>query len=492
MTKKSQDKTLIASDSIFQINQVDLRLLFEHSSDVHFHPLKLNNTEILLLYCAGMIEQNFLNEQIIPALDHFLQKNEVSSLKQESYLDTLHLSEVRYITSKDELITAIYTGYGLFHFKNDHSILSIKMENKPQRTPEETSMEVTIKGPRDNFIEDITVNMALIRKRLPTNSLRSEQFTVGVRSKTAVQVVYIDDVVDKEILGKVKKQIEKIEIDAIYSGFQFMQLVENKLTLFPLHDYTGRPDFVVRSLITGRIIILIDGIPYAIITPANFFLLLKSAEDLENPPLASSFGRLIRILGIFLAAFAPGFWVAITAFHPNQLPLTLLATVIQSRTGIPLSAAMEAMIMLLLFDLFREAGLRLPISIGQTLSVVGGLIIGDAAIRAGLTSPSMLVVIAASSVATFTLVNQSLIGIVSLIRFFVLLLSSFFGFLGFFVSGFAIILFLANIRAFGVPYLQLATRFNFLNAIKTILQLPATINKKRSNMFDSKDPTRRK
>lgn len=465
--------------------------LFENCSDIHFKKLHFREKECLLLYCIGMIDLHYLNDQVIPELEKFICHYDLTYLKNTSKLDVLHLQDVKKIHTKEELIKSVFSGFGVLYFNHSDLLLGVNMESKPQRKPEESSLEVSIKGARDNFIEDIAVNMALIRKRLPTNSLRSEEFSVGKRSKTAIKVVYMYDIADKNMLEEIIERIKSIDIDAIYSGHQLMTLIDQKVSFLPTHDYSGRPDWIVKALVTGRIALLIDGIPYAVIVPVNFLLLVKSPEDTEYSSLYGSFSRSIRLMGSFMAAFLPGFWVAITSFHPSQMPLSLLATVVESRKGIPLPSALEAILMLLLFELFREAGLRLPIAVGQTLSVVGGLIIGDAAIRAGLTSPSMLVVIAASSVATFTLVNQSLVGIVSLIRLYILIMSSFFGFFGFFLSAFSVVLYMANIRTFGVPYLQMATRISFSDFIKSFFQMPVIFQKYRPNMINSKDKTRK-
>ena len=201
-----------------------------------------------------------------------------------------------------------------------------------------------------------------------------------------------------------------------FSGDLLMERVNKNSKLFPKFDYTGRPDYAVQALARGRFIIFVDGVAYAVVTPVNLFLLLKSAEDNEYPIIFSSLERLLRIFGILIGLLLPAFWLALTTYHQNQLPLQLLATVVQAKSGLPLPSSLEMLLMLLMFELFREAGLRLPSVIGGTISVVGGLIIGDAAIRAGVTSPEMIVVIAISTIASFTLVNQSLVTSVSILR----------------------------------------------------------------------------
>lgn len=244
-------------------------------------------------------------------------------------------------------------------------------------------------------------------------------------------------------------------------------------------------------MLSGRIIILVDGVQYAIIAPVNLAFLLKSAEDSENIYLYNSFERVIRILGILIAVFVPGLWVALISFHQNQIPIAFLGTIIESRKGVPLPAAIEAIFMLFLFEFFKEAGLRLPLAIGSTLSVVGGLIIGDAAIRAGLASPLMIVLIATSSVATYTLVSLSIHGIVSILRFFVIIISSFFGLYGFFVAMFLIVLYGANIQTFSVNYLSVPETFNFKQILQTVFRLPEVKYKKRPDLLSTDDDTKK-
>lgn len=298
------------------------------------------------------------------------------------------------------------------------------------------------------------------------------------------------DITNEEIVKTIEEKLKKIKVENVYSGKQLMEFIDKKVSFFPRYDYTGRPDFIVQSLLTGRVAILIDGIPFSIITPANLFLLFKSAEDVEYTFFYNFIERFFRITGFMLSILLPGFWVAITSFHQNQLPLSLLATVVQSRLGIPLSPAFEAFIMLFLFELFREAGLRLPTSIGQTLSVVGGLIIGDAAIRAGIASPAMMVIMASSVVAGFTLINQTLIGALTILRFFVLILSSLLGFFGFFLSIFFFGLYLSSIRIYGIPYLAPFDTTSGKSMFETFFKVPFLLYNKRPRFLSPKDETR--
>ncbi|SDM51009.1 GerA spore germination protein [Fictibacillus solisalsi] len=473
------------------INEEVLRTLLGKCEDIQFVPFFFNQQKVVLIYCEGLISNEMLYKVVPDRLEAFF--NEVKGdPTEEDFAKRLHLPSVTTIKSKDQAVSEIFAGKLFIDAGLENTVLSIDISDKPQRNPEETKNELTVLGPRDNFIEDLTVNMALIRKRLRTPTLLTKSFEIGRRTRTKISLLYMEDISNKDILAQIMDKITTIDIDGIFSGTQLEELFnKSPYALFPRHAYTGRPDFAVQSLLNGRFIILIDGTSYAFITPINLFYLLKGSEDKETTYIYSSFERMIRIIGLSSAAFLPGFWVALTAFHQNQLPLTLLATVVESRRGVPLPTTLEAIFMLLLFELFREAGMRLPTGVGQTLSVIGGLIIGDAAIRAGLTSPAMLVVIAGSTIATFTLANQALIGTVSLIRFFVIICVSFLGFFGFFISIFFVLTYIGNIRTFGLPYFGLVTRIDLTNMLKSAFRLPETKKDKRPNMLNPQDSTRK-
>lgn len=495
MFKKTKKRPTIPSNksskpSDFSPNEGYLRQLFAESADVFFESYTFRTAQpinVTITACEGLVDTESLNRLVYERLDTFFKKFPDNLPSPDTILHSLHLPIIKEVHNEGDLISDIFSGKAIILFHGYNQLFSIGISNRPQRKPEETATETTIKGPRDNFIEDVIINAALIRKRLRSKSLQNEQFEVGRRSLTKVSLLYVKDAANPEIVKGIVEKIKQIDVDGIYSGNQLMELIEKPAPLFPRYDYTGRPDTAVQSLLKGRIILLIDGISYAIITPANLFLLLKTGEDNEYNSAFASFERLLRIFGFFVAALLPGFWVAVTTFHQDQIPLILLATVVEARRGLPLPSSLEAIVMVIMFEIFREAGMRLPPSIGTTLSVLGGLIIGDAAIRSGLTSPAMLVVISGSIVATFTLVNQSLIGAISVLRLLSILFASFLGLFGYFFSLLFILIHLSNMRTFGIPYLDLTANINLKNLLKEMLRLPAKQIKSRPSMFDPED-----
>ncbi|MFC9539657.1 spore germination protein [Lysinibacillus sp. NPDC056959] len=472
-----------------ELNLKSLKSLFQRSADVVFQEYFFQQHKVHLIKCEEMINERLLQTVIVQRIQSLFTATS-DELLAEHIQNHLHIPHLQRITSKDEAITRVYKGHVLLYFEDMDLLYSSYIAKKPNREPKETTLELVIKGPRDDFIEDVLINIALIRKRLPTNSLSVETYELGTRSKTTVAVLYLEDVVNKKMLEKIKIQLQRVDADVIFSGDILMERIGQSDKILPKHDYTGRPDFAVQALSRGRIIIVVDGVPYAIITPVNVMLLFKSGEDNEYPIIVSSMERLLRIVAILISVLLPGFWFALTTFHQEQLPFILLATVVESRTGLPFPSILEILMMLFMFELFREANIHLPNVISGSISVVGGLIIGDAAIKSGVTSPSMIIVIATSSIAAFTLVNQSFASAMSILRVIIILASAFFGLFGFFISVFFILLYIANLRVLGVPYLNMGANLDWPDIKKSLVRLSPSGYSKRPKFLNVQDETK--
>ncbi|MGM9949640.1 MAG: spore germination protein [Lysinibacillus sp.] len=477
----------------------DLKRVFQKTGDVKFQYFAFQQDTVHIITCEAMINEQLLYKQVLPELKKHLDGDAANESKdmeeKQGALKNLEASLVLPQLKKvDDLASCerlLFTGQCLMYFMNQRVLLVTNISQKPNRQPEDTSLEVPVKGPRDNFIEDLATNIALVRKRLPTSTLVVDKMQIGVRSKTEVAILYFDDIADKEILSNIKAQLEKVDVDIVFSGEILFETINKKVSFFPKTEYTGRPDFAIQALIRGRYAIFIDGTTYAILLPTNFFLLLKTGEDNEYPAVYTSFQRAIRLSGIVFGLLLPAFWLALTTFHQNQIPLQLLATVVQANTGLPLPSVLEMLLMIFFFELFREAGLRLPSVIGGTISVVGGLIIGDAAIRAGITSPAMVVVIAISTISGFTLVNQSLLASVTILRIVFVIITSFFGLFGFFSCIYFTLVYLSQIKTFGVPYLNIGSDLEPKAILKSLFRLEGEKYKKRPKMLKPNDKTRR-
>jgi hypothetical protein len=466
----------------------ELLQLFRNSADIKIEKYELGDAEhlqiVYLFYCEGLSAIKPINEYLLPRLTHLIDNDFSMELDKKIKLARIH--------EKEDIIDRVFSGELVFYFEQLNVLYAIDTAEPPHRLPEESNTEISIKGPKDAFVEELTTNVALVRKRLRSNSLCYEQFTIGKRSRSKVALLYIQDITNTEIVDDVRSRLQRIELDLLFSSSQLEEILsDTSRSLFPLLHYTTRPDFVVDCLARGRFAVIVEGAPTAVIGPANLTLLLKTPEDFYIPFYMSTFGLLFRFAGLVISIFLPGFWAALASFNMEQLPYPFVATISLSRIGLPMPAPLEGFLMIALFELFREAGERLPKAVGQTVAVVGGIVVGDAAIRAGLASTTFLVIAAITAVSSFTLVNQSLVGTVSILRIFVLLCGSTLGIYGFTLAVIAIVVYLSSLKSFGVPYLAPLSPVNWRDLVMALIRKPWYLKKRRPETLQTIDSTRK-
>ena len=480
-----------------ELNESVIHVWFEGCKDVKIMKRKLseesNTTTVLLVYCQHLIDTTKLKQAIAPELCQDLLHSSFENLNILASNSQFPVTMLEIENSNENVSRMLFEGKILIIFQEYKRGYTIDIEKLPTRSVEQSNTEMTIRGSRDGFVEELSTNIGLIRKRLKTSSLSYDEFIIGERTQTKVGLLYLKDVASQDMIDQVRLKLKEIKVDGIVSSAQIEEFITNdQFTLFPLVEYTGRPDYAVNCLLHGRFILLVEGSPTATIAPVTFPFFVNAAEDQHYFYLFSSFVRLLSLFGIAISIFLPGFWVALVTYHPDQIPYTLLATLSLSREGIPFPAPLEGLIMITLFELLRQAGLRIPAAFGQTLSVVGGLIIGQAAISSGFVSPSMVVMIAISVVSTFTLGNQSFTGTLSILRYVVFLLSSFFGIVGFIFSILVIVIHVANLRSFGLPFLAPYSPPVFSSMLPSTFRIPFTKMKKRPKELHTYDNTRQR
>lgn len=446
----------------------------------------------MLIYCGGMVDQKQLPQFVIPRLEQISGELQAGSEGHLAALSALPLSPVE---DKDDWLTTttrlVFSGQLIVVHLRQNSIYTMDISDLPGRNPEESAMEPSIKGPRDGFTEDLEMNIALVRKRLRTHSFCVELFNKGKRGQTKLALLYVQDIIDPGILKEIRSYIEMVDQDAIIGTSMVERMVIGKKlkSLFPVSDTTGRADYTAESLLNGRFVLMSDGSPMATIAPVTLFGLLKSAEDDNMPFHIVGMQRILRYIGLLISLFLPGFFVGLTSFNLDQVPLPLLATIANTRQGLPMPVGLEAFLMLVMFDIFAEAGRRLPRAIGQTVTVVGGIIIGDASIRAGVTSPTVIVMISISIISSYTLVDPILNGTVAQVRFVILAAASFFGLFGFMMAFLLLLVHLSSLEHFGVPYLSPVSPFNPRDFIGGILMRPSMNRVHRPDVLDTVDQT---
>lgn len=394
-------------------------------------------------------------------------------------------------TDIDKIIDAILDGQVAFFADGEERVMLFPIRQVEVRQIGEATNESVIRGPKEAFVEDIATNLTLIRRKLKTPALKVERMTLGRLTKSSVMIVYIDTVCKPKLVEEVKLRMSRIDIDGVLSSHYIEEFIEdNPYSPFPQVIYTERPDTMSAALLEGRVGIICDGSPNPIVVPATMTMMLQSAEDYYQRFIASTWIRWIRFMFLTISLLLPSFYIAVTTFHPEMMPPTLLITVAASRESVPFPAIVEAFAMELAFEGLREAGLRIPKTIGQTISIIGALIIGQAAVQAGLVSTPMVIVVSITGVASFIIPHYELGLTFRLLRFPIMLLATTFGLFGMIIAVFLIYLHLVTLRSFGTPYLAPIAPFNRKDLKDTLLRAPWWKMRTRPHLYGVGNRTR--
>lgn len=425
--------------------------LLEENADLYAERNVLDGKQTTWIFQRSMIDRRALRSVRV----HLLEVCSDSAFDGPRFAAMTGAIRLSPEMSPDEAAYRLFSGELLISLPWIPAAYAVDVSGIPGRSPEEAAMDSSIRGARDGFVEEIETNVALLRKRIPASLMRLEYFTVG-ETHNRIALLYITDRIGPETLQRIRGQLAGLREVTLEGGNTRLEgLIQGRQTsLFPLIDVTGRPDFAVEKLLRGRFVVIFDGAPTVTIGPITLGELSLSPEDSYYPYFVAVAGRLTRYAGFLLTIFLPGFYACLLMYHQDQIPFRLLATIGLARTGVPVPAVVEMLIILFLLDTLREAGARLPRAIGNTITVVGGIIIGEAALRSGLMTPSMLAIAALAVVAGSTLVNPSLQGTVRVARLFVLLLSAVAGMFGFMISLLAFVTYMLGLESFGETYMQ--------------------------------------
>lgn len=345
------------------------------------------------------------------------------------------------------------SGDTIFLVENVDKCIVVGSRSGPSRGIDEPKTESVIRGPRDGFTEIMKLNTVLVRRRIKDHKFKVKFKQVGRRSRTTVAVLYIEDIVDPKLLNEVEKRLDNVDIDAVLDSAILENLIEdNYLSLFPQVENTERPDSVAASIYEGRIALIVDNSPFALIVPATIGTLLQSSEDYYTRWIEASVIRLIRIIAVVLAFLPPALYIAITSYHPGLLPTKLIYFLAASRINVPFPSVVEAFLMELTMELLREAGTRISGPIGTTIGIVGGLIIGQAAVEAGIVSPLMIIIVAVTTIATFAIPSYELAAGLRLLKFILIIISGVLGLYGIILGVILVMTHLINLNSFGIPY----------------------------------------
>ncbi|KPV41829.1 spore germination protein [Alicyclobacillus ferrooxydans] len=460
------------------VNIDSFRTVFHKASDIVFYQFTLyDNRDACLIYCEGMADSQHIDAYILQPLTRAkitkIQDSERNLPTKELQKVYLAISESMEVKTIPEGIDAIMRGYVLLLVNGDSTAIGSSIVKRKERGIEEPNTEAVIRGPREGFNENIGTSISLVRRRLPTPDLIVESQEIGLYTKTSVAILYIEGIADPEVIEELHKRLERLEMDSVIDSGYLEELIEdNPFSPFPQIQNTERPDVVAASLLEGKFAILTDGSPFALLAPINLWMSLQAAEDYYERYLIVSSLRLLRYLFLNFALLLPALYVAITTFHQEMLPTKLLLSVAAAREVTPLPAVAEALIMEITFEALREAGVRLPKTVGSAISIVGALVIGQAAVAAGIASAPMVIIVSITGIASFCIPRFNFAISIRMLRFPLIILAGTIGLFGVVVGVLAIAIHLCSLRSFGKPYLSPVTPFNGSGFLDTFVRSP--------------------
>ncbi len=354
----------------------------------------------------------------------------------------------------DDLYNGLLSGETVILVDGFSKAIIFSTKGWPSRGVGSAETEIVVQGPKDALTENLRSNTAIIRRRIKDINLKVKQMSIGRRSKTNVGILYLDDVVRPKILRDVEKRLKNIDIDAILDCGYINQLIgEDWLSPFPQTQITERPDKAASAIYEGRIVILVDNSPFAIIVPTTLITFYQASDDYYQSWQIASLTRFLRYIAGFIAIALPGIYIALSVFHPSMIPMQLVYKMAETRNNVPFPAVIEVLIMEIAFELLREAGLRLPRPVGSAIGIIGGLIVGQAAVEAGIVCHSVVIVVALTGIASFVIPNYSLASGYRIMKFLIIVFSAILGLFGFWAAMIIILIHLASLKSFGIPYL---------------------------------------
>ncbi|NLW00856.1 MAG: spore germination protein [Clostridiales bacterium] len=432
---------------------------FGHDSDLVVHYFKLQN--IRGLVCANIYIKSLVDKRTIDSLSI-----ELSSLKCKWLCDNTDLNidmlmnclaglrDAREGSDYEAIYTELLSGNTVFLVDGCEKFLVVNTNSDEGRPVEEPSSQTVIKGPKDGFTERINSNILLIRRRIRSKDLRVEYLSVGSETKTTVGLMYIYKIAREEIVEEIKNRLDKIEIDGVLESGYIEELIkDDRYSIFPTILSTEKPDSVAAALLEGRVAILVDGTPYVLTAPALLIEFLQSSEDYYHHYIVSSMIRFLRIVSSLFALLVPAAYIAIITFHQEIIPTPLLVSIAAQREGVPFPALLEALIMETTFEVLREAGIRMPRAIGPAISIVGALVLGQAAVEAGFISAVMVIVVSITAISSFAIPNYEMSNAIRLLRFLLMIMAGVLGLYGILMGLIILTLHLCKIKSVTVPYL---------------------------------------
>ncbi|MDX8046448.1 spore germination protein [Gracilibacillus sp. S3-1-1] len=496
----TENISITYQQSIFadlKTNKEHLLNILGNSSDIIFRNLQLGKelTNAMIIFIDGLTDKETIQHYLLNPLMEITKKQQVpnNSSLYDFVEQTITTAELTEIPDFKLLLDHLLTGDAILFIDGATKALAVGSKGAKERNVEAPTTQQVVRGPKDSFTESIHANTALIRKRIKDPNLWFESFTYGTKTNTEVIIAYVQGIVNPDIVEEVKARLAQIDIDAILESGYIEELIQDETyTPFPTMLNSERPDAISVGLLEGRVAIIVDGTPFVLLVPALFTDFFKSTEDYYQRSDISSLIRLLRFIAFFLALLTPSTYIALTTFHQEMIPTTLLVSLAAQREGIPFPAIVEALIMEITFELLREAGIRLPNPIGSAISIVGALVLGQAAVDAGIVSATMVIVVSLTAISSFIIPNYNLAISVRILRFGFMLLAATLGLFGIFLGLLLLGLHLTSLRSFGIPYLSPLAPFITVDQQDTVIRVPIWKKSTRLRLINQRNIIREK
>lgn len=455
-------------------NVANIREALDNSSDliVRFIDHAGRPGALALLYIDGMSKSQTINESILDPLTSS-QSGPVPEAIKDRVKQAISIANIQETNTLPAILSALVSGRTVIAIDGGSSALLLDTKQIESRTISEPTTQTVIRGPKDCFTENLRTNTSLVRARIQSPKLRLEQTKIGDVTQTAVEIMYLKDIADEGIVTEVRRRLQNIQIDGILeSGYIESFIQDKQQSPFPTVLNTERPDIVAGNLLEGRVAIFISGTPFVLIVPVTFTQFFQSPEDYYQNPYIGSMLRFLRLVAFLLSLYAPSLYVAMITFHQALVPTVLLISIAAQREAIPFPVIVEALLMEVTFEVLREAGIRMPRAVGPALSIVGALILGQAAVEAGLVSAAIVIIVSITAIASFALPNYN-IGITArLLRFLLLFVASYCGLYGLLIATLIAGMHMCGLRSFGVPYLAPMAPFRLREQKDVLLRFP--------------------